>query len=351
MAFLINGQRIIDLRSDTITLPTPEMRQAMVQAELGDDVFEEDPTVNQLQARAAELMGKEAGLFVASGTMGNLVALLTHCGRGAEVILGDQSHTFVYEAGGAAALGGIHPRPLKNHKGGTMLLEDIEAAIRAENIHFPRTRLICLENTHNRCAGAALSAEYTQAVGDLARRHNLKLHIDGARIFNAAVALNLPPSELAAPADSITFCLSKALCAPVGSVLCGSREFIYEARRNRKILGGGMRQAGGLAAAGLVALEQIVPHLPTDHANAQKLAQGIAAIPGLTVEPVQTNIVYFRLAPEARLSDEQLVAGLAQHNVKVLALGVHRFRAVLHYWIDEQDVDAAVDALRAVLSL
>ncbi len=351
MAFIVNEQRIIDLRSDTVTQPTPEMRAAMAQAEVGDDVYGEDPTVNKLQARAAELMGKEAGLFVASGTMGNLVALLTHCGRGDEAILGDQAHTFVYEAGGSAALGGIHPRTIKNQPDGTLLLEDIQAAIRAENVHFPRTRLVCLENTHNRCAGAALSVEYTQAVGKLAHKHSLKLHIDGARIFNAAAAMGVPPRDLAAPADSITFCLSKALCAPVGSVLCGSREFIYEARRNRKIVGGGMRQAGVLAAAGLVALEQIVPRLGQDHANAQKLAAGIAAIPGLTVEPVYTNIVYFRLSTEAKLTDEQLIAGLAERNIKLLALGVHRFRAVLHYWVDRQDVDAAVAALRETMNI
>ncbi len=349
MAFIINGQRIIDLRSDTVTHPTPEMRQAMAQAQVGDDVFGEDPTINRLQERAAELMGKEAALFVASGTMGNLVALLAHCGRGDEVILGDQAHTFVYEAGGSAALGGIHPRTVKNQPDGTLRLEDIEAAIRADNVHFPRTRLICLENTHNRCAGAPLSVEYTAAVGALARQHGVKLHIDGARIFNAATVLNVPPRDLAAPADSITFCLSKALCAPVGSVLCGSREFINEARRARKIVGGGMRQAGVLAAAGLVALDQIVPRLGQDHANAQKLAEGIRAIPGLTVEPVYTNIVYFRLSPEAGLTDEQLLQALAARNVKLLALGVHRFRAVTHYWVDSDDIEQAITTLRRVI--
>lgn len=350
MAFIINGQKIVDLRSDTVTHPTPEMRAAMAQAEVGDDVFGEDPTVNKLEARAAELMGKEAGLFVASGTMGNLVALLTHCGRGDEAILGDQAHTFVYEAGGSAALGGIHPRTVKNQPDGTLLLEDIKAAIRDEtNVHFPRTRLVCLENTHNRCAGAPLSVEYTQAVGNLAHAHGLKLHIDGARIFNAATALGVPPRDLAAPADSITFCLSKGLCAPVGSVLCGSRGFVHEARRSRKIVGGGMRQAGVLAAAGLVALDQIVPSLGEDHANAKKLAAGIGAISGLTVEPVYTNILYFRLSPQVRLADEQLVTGLAARNVKLLALGVHRFRAVLHYWVNSEDVDVAVAALREVM--
>ena len=350
MAFIIDRQKIIDLRSDTVTQPTPAMREAMAHANVGDDVFGEDPTVNTLEAKAAELMGKEAGLFVASGTMGNLVALLTHCGRGDEVILGDQAHTFIYEAGGSSALGGIHPHPIKNQSDGTMLLEDIEAAIRPENIHFPRTRLICLENTHNRCAGAALSIQYTKSVGDLAHDRGLKLHIDGARIFNAATALGVAVSELAASADSISFCLSKALCAPVGSVLCGSRAFIDEARRNRKILGGGMRQAGILAVAGLVALETIVPHLKKDHANAKKLAAGISAIFGLTVEPVSTNIVYFHLSSDVTLTDAQFVAQLAAQNIKLMAIGERRFRAVLHYWVASEDVETALAVLQEIMN-
>src|SRR5512136_1769427 len=230
MAFIKDGRRIVDLRSDTVTQPTAEMREAMFKAEVGDDVLGDDPTVIRLEALAAEQMGKEAALFVASGTMGNLVALLTHCQRGHEMIVGDQSHTFVNEAGGAAALGGIHPRTVKNQPDGTLAVADVEAAIRGDNVHYPRTRLICLENTHNSCFGTPLTAEYTRAVGDLAHSRGLALHIDGARIFNAAVALGVDVQELAAPADSIQFCLSKGLGAPVGWLIAGTREFIYEAR-------------------------------------------------------------------------------------------------------------------------
>ncbi|MCU0509362.1 MAG: low-specificity L-threonine aldolase, partial [Anaerolineae bacterium] len=289
--------RIIDLRSDTFTKPTPKMRQAMAEAEVGDDVWGEDPTVQCLEEKAAARMGKEAALFVASGTQGNLVSLLTHCGRGDEAIMGDQSHTFRYEQGGCAALGGIVPHIVKNQADGTIALADIEAAIRPDDDHAPRTRLICLENTHNRMGGVALTPEYTAQVAELAKRRGLKLHIDGARIFNAAVALGVDVKELVRGADSVTFCLSKGLAAPVGSVICGSREFIGQARRNRKILGGGMRQVGVLAAAGLIALDEMVDRLADDHANAEALAQGLAALPGIQVEPVapRTDIVFFKV--------------------------------------------------------
>jgi threonine aldolase len=234
----------IDLRSDTVTHPTEAMRQAMANAEVGDDVFGEDPTVNKLQLLAAEKVGKEAGLFVPSGTMGNLAAILAHCGRGDEVILGNKAHTFLYEAGGISALGGVHSCQLPNQPDGTLLLEDVQAAIRSNDAHQPISRLICLENTHNRCGAVALTVNYTHALGKLAHQRGLLLHLDGARIFNAAVAQGLTAKELAEPADSVTFCLSKGLCAPVGSVLCGSSEFIAKAHRIRKQLGGGMRQAG-----------------------------------------------------------------------------------------------------------
>ena len=349
MAFIKDGKRIVDLRSDTVTQPTPEMREAMFSAEVGDDVFGDDPTVNRLEAMAAERMGKEAALFVASGTMGNLVALLTHCQRGHEVILGDLAHTFINEAGGAAALGGMHPRPLKNQPDGTLLLSDIEVAIRAENVHYPRTRLICLENTHNSCFGTPLSVEYTQAVGELARSRGLKLHIDGARIFNAATALCVDVRELVAPADSIQFCLSKGLGAPVGSVLCGTREFIYEARRNRKIVGGGMRQAGVLAAAGIISLTKMVDRLADDHINARQLMHGIAAIPGLVAEPVHTNIAYFRFAPDVKMSESEFVKQLEQRSVRLLSLGPRRFRAVTHCWVDTNDIEVALGAMREVM--
>lgn len=349
MAFVKDGKRIVDLRSDTVTQPTPEMREAMFKAEVGDDVFGDDPTVNCLEEMAAERMGKEAALFVASGTMGNLVALLTHCQRGHEVILGDLSHTFINEAGGSAALGGIHPRPVKNQPDGTLLLADLEAAIRSENVHYPRTRLICLENTHNACNGAPLRVEYMQAVGELAHSRGLKLHIDGARIFNAAVALCVDVRELVAPADSVQFCLSKGLGSPVGSLLCGTREFIHEARRNRKMVGGGMRQAGVLAAAGIVSLTKMVDRLADDHANARRLMHGIGEIPGLVAEPVHTNIVYFKFAPEVTMSEREFVQALEQRNVRLLPSGQRRFRAVTHCWIDAQDIEIALEAMRAVM--
>ncbi|MFZ1709106.1 MAG: low-specificity L-threonine aldolase, partial [Anaerolineae bacterium] len=289
--------KIIDLRSDTITRPTLAMRLAMANAVVGDDVLGDDPTVQRLEALAAARLGKEAALFVASGHMGNLVSLLTHCGRGDEIIVGDQAHIFYYEQGSAAVVGGIHPRTVPNQTDGTLALDQIEAAIRGDNVHFPRTRLICLENTHNRCGGAVLDVAYVQAVGALARRHQLKLHVDGARVFNAAAALGVEVRELAADADSVSFCLSKGLAAPIGSVVCGSAAFIQQARRNRKLLGGGMRQAGVIAAAGIVALEQMVERLVDDHANAQRLSAGLSQIPGLTADPArtQTNIVMFEL--------------------------------------------------------
>ena len=349
MAFIKDGRRIVDLRSDTVTRPTPEMQEAIFNADVGDDVFGDDPTVNRLEALAAERMGKEAALFVASGTMGNLVALLTHCQRGHEMIVGDLSHTFANEAGGAAALGGIHPRTLKNQPDGTLLLSDIEAAIRAENVHYPRTRLICLENTHNSCFGTPLTVEYTKAVGDLAHSRGLKLHIDGARIFNAAVALSVDVKELAAPADSVQLCLSKGLGSPVGSLVVGTREFIYEARRHRKMVGGGMRQAGVLAAAGIVSLTKMVDRLADDHANARKLMHGIAEIQGLIAEPVHTNIVYFKFAPQVDMSEREFVQALEQRNVRLLPSGKCRFRAVTHCWIDAQDIEVALNAMREVI--
>ena len=244
--------KIIDLRSDTVTLPTDEMRQAIAHAKLGDDVFGEDPTVNELEAKAAQIMGKESGLLVPSGTMGNLVSILVHCDRGTEIILGDKSHTFIFEAGGISAFGGIHSRQLKNQVDGTIKIEDIHTAIRMDNVHFPKTSAITLENTHNLCNGSPLLPGYIQEVAKIAHNNNMKLHIDGARIFNAAVAQDVDVKDLVADADSVTFCLSKGLSAPVGSVVCGNEEFIYHARRNRKALGGGMRQAGIIAAAGII---------------------------------------------------------------------------------------------------
>ena len=343
--------KVIDLRSDTVTLPTPEMREAMYRAELGDDVYGEDPTVNRLQEMAAERMGKEAALFVASGTMGNLVCLLTHCGRGDEAIMGHLAHTFLFEAGGSAVLGGIHPHTVPNQPDGTMRLEDIEAAIRPDNVHFPRSRLVCLENTHNRCGGVALTPEYTSAVCELAHAHGLSVHLDGARIFNAAIALGVDVKELTKDVDSVLFCLSKGLSCPVGSLVCGSAEFIRQARRNRKILGGGMRQVGVLAAAGIVALETMVDRLAEDHQNARRLAEGIAATPGLTIdlERVQTNIVIFGLADGVEMTPQEFVAALAQRGVKLNSIGGRYFRAVTHYGIEARDIEVALQAIGDVM--
>ncbi len=342
--------QLVDLRSDTLTRPTDAMRRAMAEAEVGDDVFGEDPTIRRLEEVSAERMGKEAALFVASGTMGNLCALLAWCGRGEEVILGDQSHTFVYEAGGSAAVGGIHPHPVATADDGRLPLEAIEGAIRVDNVHFPPTRLICLENTHNRRGGSLLEPGYMQQVRQLADRHDLAVHLDGARLFNAAVALGLPATDLTADVDSVTFCLSKGLAAPVGSALCGSRDFIDRARRARKMLGGGMRQAGVLAAAGLVALDQMVDRLADDHANAHRLAEGIADLPGIHIDPaaVRSNIVIFALRA-SDLGPDQLVAALEAEGIRIFAIGGDRLRAVTHYEVDRAGIDRAIRAFERAL--
>jgi threonine aldolase len=341
---------LIDLRSDTVTLPTPAMREAISRAEVGDDVFGEDPTINRLEAMTAERMGKEAALLVVSGTMGNVTCVLTHCARGEEVILGDGSHIFLNEAGGMSALGGVFPHTIPNQSDGTLKLSDVEAAIRTENIHFPRTRLVCLENTHNRCYGAPLTPGYTAAVAALAKQHGLLLHLDGARIFNAAVALGVDVRELTRGVDSLNVCLSKGLAAPVGSVICGSREFIARARRTRKMLGGGMRQAGIIAAAGIVALEEMTDRLAEDHMNARRLAEGITRIPGLATDParVRTNILYIDLI-DRRFSDEQFMARLDKKGVRLSHTGPARFRMLTHYGIGAAEIDAALEALRDVM--
>jgi len=339
--------KIIDLRSDTVTLPSPEMRKAMADAELGDDVFGEDPTVNQLEEFAAELLGKEAALLVTSGTQGNLAALLTHCRRGDEVIVGKLSHTLNFEVGGASALGGLVMKPVRNDSNGRLDLGEVGAAIRPPDDHFARIGLICLENTHNLCGGTVLDEEELAAVRDLADRHGLPIHIDGARIFNAAVTLGVPVSRLAAFAHSVTFCLSKGLGCPVGSVLCGSSEFIAEARRYRKMLGGGMRQAGMLAAAGVYALEAMVERLADDHANAQVAAQGLAEVLGIELAPPpQTNLVYFTvdgwdLGAFVRRLEEEGVLCFDEGG---------RIRWVTHFGIQRADIDEAVARLRSVMA-
>lgn len=343
----------IDLRSDTVTWPTDEMRRAMAEAEVGDDVFGDDPTVNRLERLAAERLGKEAGLFVASGTMGNLVAVLTHCGRGDEVILGDKAHTFVYEAGGISALGGVHPRTVPVQPDGTLVLEDVRAAVRAlGNPHFPITRLIALENTQGTVGGIPLTKEYIDAVGALASEYDLALHIDGARIFNAATALDTDVASLVEAADSVMFCLSKGLCAPVGSMLVGSQEFIDRARRVRKLVGGGMRQAGVLAAAGLIALEKMTDRLDEDHENARLLAEGLAEMPQITLDlaQVQTNMVFFRLADDVPMSAPELSERMRAHNILMLPTDERGFRVVTHYWIRPEDVVFVLATLQKELA-
>ena len=342
----------IDLRSDTVTHPTDLMRKAMAIASVGDDVYGEDPTVNKLQELAAEKMGKQAGLFVPSGTMGNLAAILAHCGRGDEVILGNKAHTFLYEAGGVSALGGVHSCQLPNQPDGTLALSDIQAAIRSKDAHQPISRLVCLENTHNRCGGVALTPEYTRAVGDLAHKNGLFLHLDGARIFNAAVAQGVPVKSLAEPADSVTFCLSKGLCAPVGSVLCGSQEFITRAHRVRKQLGGGMRQAGFLAAAGIVALETMTDRLAEDHARAHQLAEGLSSLHAMLLDPgtPYTNMVFVSLEESFPLDAPAVAGKLAEKGVRVGVVGKRRFRLVTHYWIDDAAVTKALQAFREVIT-
>jgi threonine aldolase len=347
-----NKSSWIDLRSDTVTQPTAAMREAMATAVVGDDVYGEDPTINRFEKMAAARVGKEAALFIPSGTMGNLAAVLTHCSRGDEVILGTLAHTFLFEAGGIAALGGVHPHTLPNQEDGTLRIDHIENAIRAKDPHYPVTRLICLENTHNRCGGVALSAEYMWRVREIADRHDLQLHLDGARIFNAAVAEGVDAKELAAPADSIMFCISKGLCAPVGSVLCGSQEFVAQARRIRKQLGGGMRQAGILAAAGIVALEEIVPRLAEDHRHARQLAAGIAGLPGIQVEkdPPPSNMVFLQLENHIPMDASQLAEKLAEENLRVGAVSSRRIRMVFHYWISDEDVNLAIAAFKKTLA-
>lgn len=343
--------KIIDLRSDTVTLPSDEMREAACDADLGDDVFCEDPTVNRLQEGAARLMDKEAALLVSSGTMGNLVCMLTHCQRGEEVILGDRSHMFLNECGSIAAVGGIHPHTILNQPDGTLRLEDIEGAIRGDNDHWPRTRVVCLENTHNRCYGAPLTPEYMKSVAALARAKGLKVHLDGARIFNAVVALGVDVKEFTKHVDSLSFCLSKGLAAPVGSVVCGTQEFISETRRNRKVLGGGMRQAGIIAAPGLVALDKMVERLAEDHANARRLAEGIAEIEGLQTDlaRVRTNIIYFDVTSE-KTNVEKIRVGLEKRGIKALPTGPNRFRMVTHYGIEVEDVGRTISALKEIIT-
>ena len=348
---MLNGY--IDLRSDTVTQPTPEMREAMARAEVGDDVFGDDPTVNKLEEMAAAKLGKEAAVFVASGTMGNLVSLLTHCGRGEEVIVGGEAHIFRYEAGGSSALGGIPQFQIPNNPDGTLPLDRVEAAIRGGDQHEARTKLIALENTHNRCGGTVLPIDYMRQVRELADRHGLKVHLDGARVFNASVALGVDVKQITQYVDSVTFCLSKGLSAPVGSLICGDKDFIARARRNRKMLGGGMRQAGVLAAAGIIALEKMIDRLADDHANARCLAEGLADTPGFVVDldRVQTNIVFFELDASVKVSGDVVAQRMLEQGVKLISPGAYfrRFRAVTHAWVTRGEIDHALLAFKSAV--
>eukprot|EP00742_Colponemidia_sp_Colp-10_P002270 GILJ01002424.1.p1 GENE.GILJ01002424.1~~GILJ01002424.1.p1 ORF type:complete len:345 (-),score=49.94 GILJ01002424.1:109-1143(-) len=341
---------VVDLRSDTVTKPTDAMKRAMVTCQVGDDVYGDDPTVNQLEARVAELLNKEAGLFVPSGTMGNLVSVLSHCGRGDEMIVGDEAHIHYYEQGNVSTLGSVHPRALKNNPDGTIDLALIENAIREDNVHYPRTKLVCLENTHNRCGGAILPTSYVDSVGALCASRGIKLHIDGARLANAAIALEEDMARMVQAADSVSFCLSKGLGCPVGSVVVGSASFIASCRRWRKALGGGMRQAGVLAAAGLVALDDMA-RLKEDHANAKLLAAELNALPGLSVNmaSVQTNIVVIAIEKDG-VTAADLVKQLKDKNIWLNAVSPTKLRVVTHYHITESDVQKVVEAFAHCLS-
>jgi len=343
---------LIDLRSDTVTQPTPEMREAMAEAEVGDDVYRDDPTVNRLEELAADMLGKDAAIFVPSGTMGNLIALMVHCQRGDEAIVGEKSHIYLNEAGGMSALGGIQPCAVRNQNDGTLALQDILASIRTEDVHHPITRLICLENTQNICGGIPLTADYTNRVAEVARTNNLSLHIDGARIFNAATALNVSVKELVAPADSVMFCLSKGLASPIGSMLVGTTSFIARARHLRKMLGGGMRQVGVLAAAGLISLEKMTKRLGEDHARAKKLAEGLNQVEGLILDPgsPSTNMIYMNLSDEVRLDANQITERMKKQGILLDPDGVRRFRLVTHYRVDDHAVEKLIQAFNQVLA-
>jgi threonine aldolase len=339
--------KVIDLRSDTVTKPTPAMRRAMAQADVGDDVFGEDPTVNRLQERAAELFGREAALFVPSGTMGNQIAIKVHTQPGDEVILEEASHIFNSEMAMMAAFSGVIPRPIPSERG-WLRWEQIESAIRPNVYYYAQTRLICLENTHNFKGGSIYPLEWAREIIEKAHERGLKVHLDGARIFNAAVATGRSVKELTEGFDSVMFCLSKGLGAPVGSMLVGSAEFIEKARRVRKMLGGGMRQVGILAAAGLYALEHHIERLAEDHENAQILAQALREIPEVWLEPVETNIIIFELT---KTPAEKLITELKKRNILALAIGPRRVRLVTHLDVSRADVLRAACALQEILSL
>lgn len=340
---------MIDLRSDTVTKPTPAMRAAMAEAIVGDDQYGEDPTVHRLEAMSATLMGKEAAVYVASGTMGNLSALLAHCGRGDEAILGDESHILWFESGGPATLGGIPLFTVRTDRMGLFDLDQLDGAIRTDRPGYPRTGVVCVENTHNRCSGVVVPLDFLRTAGELAHSRGVPVHMDGARIFNAAAYLGVPAWTIAAEADSVQFCLSKGLGAPVGSIVAGSAEFIANVRKQRKVLGGAMRQAGVIAAAGVVALESMIDRLPEDHRRAQLLAEGLDSIPGVSIdrETVQTNIVVFK-AP-AGIDQTEVLARCKDRGLVVSNYGSRGLRMVTHFEIGDEDIANALEIIGAVI--
>jgi len=342
---------MIDLRSDTVTLPSPEMKDFMFNSSIGDDVYGEDPSVNLLETKASKIFNKESALFVPSGTMANLIAVLSHCQRGDEVILGNQSHIFKYEAGGISVLGGIHSHQLINHDNGTIPIDNIIQAInKTDDSHYAMSKLLCLENTHNRCYGSAISPQYFLDVKNAIKPYNINMHIDGARIFNAAIALNIDVQELAREADSLSFCLSKGLGCPSGSLIVGSKQLIYKARRLRKMLGGGMRQVGILASAGIFALDNMIQRLKEDHENAQQLGIEVSSIPhiNLDIKKIATNLIFFHLENDI-ISDKDFIQKLSKHNIKIDSKGNRLFRMATHSGFRNKDIEKVKKTFKLIL--
>jgi threonine aldolase len=345
----MKDQELIDLRSDTVTMPTPEMLEAIKNAKLGDDVFKEDPTVNQLEELAAQKMGKEAAMLVPSGTQANLISLLTNCKRGELVFVEMEAHIYWYEAGGISAVAGLLPWRIRSNRG-AIDPTDLEAAIRPKNVHFPEPSLVCIENTHNRYGGAIIRPDQIKALGDTAKAHNLNLYMDGARIFNAAIGLGIDVKEFTKHVDNLMFCLSKGLSCPIGSLIVGNQDFIEEARRNRKLLGGGMRQAGIIAAPGIVALEKMIDRLKEDHENARYLARELTKLEGIRInlDTVQTNMVTFELDPE-KTNDDAFLKHLKEKGVLALAQSKNKIRIVTHYGIRREHVEKTAGAIAQIL--
>ena len=341
---------MIDLRSDTVTLPTNEMKQFIMDSPLGDDVYGEDPSVNLLQKKIAKIFNKESALFVPSGTMANLISVLTHCNRGDEVILGNKSHIFFYEAGGISAFGGVHSHQINNNDDGTININDIVNAIRKkEDDHFPKTKLICLENTHNACYGSPINTDFFNEVKNIAKKHNISIHLDGARIFNAAIALNKSVDELTKDCDSVSCCLSKGLSAPVGSVILGNKKFISKAKSLRKALGGGMRQAGLIASAGIFSLDHMINRIKDDHSNAKILASELNLIKNLEINlnQVHTNII-FLYNRDKTLSNQNLLLSLEKNNIKIDYKGNSKFRLVTHSGFKKEDINTVIKVFRKI---